>query len=203
MTRMNIHRSKKLTKIARDKDEVCKHLNAQNEVNAKIYCETLINEEAKIPCYDIAGTMCDQLKGRAEYLSKFGAPKDMNSCFATLIHIAPKMEVEELMEVRKQLTKLLGKEFVKRADEDKTFINKLVAEKIDFRMPPDGETIFRMKELAQERNIIYQPSQEMQKALNQYLDINGKADVGGEAVAPLNIPAYNPHEPMANMGAPP
>ena len=26
MTRMNIHRSKKLNKIAKDKDEVCKHL---------------------------------------------------------------------------------------------------------------------------------------------------------------------------------
>ena len=97
---------------AKTKDTICGHLNSGNEVNAKIYTETLINDEGRIPCYDIAGTMCDQVKGRIEYIAKFGAPQDMTQTFATLIHIAPKMQVEELMEVRKQLTGLLGKEFV-------------------------------------------------------------------------------------------
>lgn len=75
--RMNIHRQKKLNKIAKSKDDICKHLSSNNEVNAKIWCETLINDEAQIPCYDIACTMADQIKGRLEYISKFGAPKDM------------------------------------------------------------------------------------------------------------------------------
>lgn len=43
--RMNIHRSKKLTGIAKKKDDICKHLESGNEVNAKIWAETLINEE--------------------------------------------------------------------------------------------------------------------------------------------------------------
>ena len=43
--RMNIHRSKKLTAIAKKKDDICKHLESGNEVNAKIWAETLINEE--------------------------------------------------------------------------------------------------------------------------------------------------------------
>jgi len=64
-----------------------------------------------VPCYDIASTMCDQVGGRADYIEKFGAPPDMTQTFATLIHIAPKMGIDELMEVRKQLTALLGKEF--------------------------------------------------------------------------------------------
>jgi hypothetical protein len=55
--------------------------------------------------------MCDQIKGRLEYMSKFGAPKDMTQTFATIIHVAPKLEVEELMKVRKHLVNLLGKEF--------------------------------------------------------------------------------------------
>jgi len=37
-------------------------------------------------------------------------------------------------------------------------INPLVAENIDFKKPMDGEIIYRMKELAQERNIQYTPS---------------------------------------------
>ena len=44
--RMNIHRQKKLNKIAKSKDDICKHLSSNNEVNAKIWCETLINDEA-------------------------------------------------------------------------------------------------------------------------------------------------------------
>jgi hypothetical protein len=73
-------------------------------------------------------------------------------------------------------------------------INPLVAENIDFKKPMDGEIIYRMKELAQERNIQYTPSQDMQFALNTYLELKCKSDpsVDGNAVAPLAIPQYNP-----------
>ena len=108
---MNIHRQKKVNNIAKLKDQICQHLNSQNEVNAKIWCETLINDEGLVPCYDITSTMCDQVKGRLDYIQKFGAPPDMMQTFATIIHVAPKLNVEELSLVRKQLEGLLGKEF--------------------------------------------------------------------------------------------
>ena len=57
--RINIHRSKRLTGIAKKKDDICKHLEAGNEVNAKIWTETLINEEGMVPVYDVVSTMCD------------------------------------------------------------------------------------------------------------------------------------------------
>jgi hypothetical protein len=56
---LNIYRGKKLTRIAKTKDDICKHLELGNEVNAKIWCETLINEENMIPVYDVISTMCD------------------------------------------------------------------------------------------------------------------------------------------------
>ena len=55
----------------------------------------------------------------------------MNQTFATVIHVAPKLGVEELEVVRKQLVALLGEEFALQADEDKTMINPVVAENID------------------------------------------------------------------------
>jgi len=58
-SRLNIHRGKKLGAIAKKKDDICKHLEAGNEVNAKIWAETIINEEGQIPCYDVVSTMCD------------------------------------------------------------------------------------------------------------------------------------------------
>jgi len=56
---MNIYRSKKLGKIAKTKNDIASHLEKGNEVNAKIWAETLINEENMIPVYDVVATMCD------------------------------------------------------------------------------------------------------------------------------------------------
>ena len=100
----------------------------------------------------------------------------MNQTFATIIHVAPKLDVEELTKVRKQLVGILGKEFAKSADEDKKMINPVVADGIDFKVPMDGEIVYRMRQLAKERNISYTPSFEMQNALNSYLDFKGLQD---------------------------
>ena len=37
ISRINIHRSKKLNAIAKKKDDIAKHLEAGNEINAKIW----------------------------------------------------------------------------------------------------------------------------------------------------------------------
>lgn len=37
MSRISIHRSKKLNSIAKKKDDIAKHLESGNEVNAKIW----------------------------------------------------------------------------------------------------------------------------------------------------------------------
>lgn len=71
--------------IAKKKDDICKHLESGNEVNAKIWvrvdslfinislkAETLINEEAQVPVFDIVAIMCDQLNGRLSTIEKFG-----------------------------------------------------------------------------------------------------------------------------------
>ena len=43
----------------------------------------------------------------------------MTQTFATLIHMAPKLGIEELMVVRNNLTALLGNDFAKQSDIDK------------------------------------------------------------------------------------
>jgi hypothetical protein len=51
-------------------------------------------------------------------IAKFGAPKDMDQTFRTLIYAAPRMEIEELLKVRAELGKILGKDFVLASDTD-------------------------------------------------------------------------------------
>jgi len=47
-------------------------------------------------------------------------------------------------------------------------INKVVRENIDFKKPEDGEIGLRLVNLAKERNVNYQPSQEMIIEINGY-----------------------------------
>ena len=55
----------------------------------------------------------------------------------------------------------MGKEFIMQADEDTTILNPMVAKNIDFKVPSDGEVVYRMRQLAKERNIQYTPSHDM------------------------------------------
>jgi hypothetical protein len=57
--RINIHRGKKLGAIEKKKNDICKHLEAGNEMNAKIWGDSLIYEEGLIPVYDVISIMCD------------------------------------------------------------------------------------------------------------------------------------------------
>lgn len=70
--RLNIKRSKALGKIAKTKDDIAMHLEKGNEMNARIWAETLINEENMIPVIDVVATMCDQINGRLTQIEKFG-----------------------------------------------------------------------------------------------------------------------------------
>jgi hypothetical protein len=96
------------------------------------------------------------------------------------------------MKVRKHLVALLGKEFALEADESKDAINPVVAENIDFKVPEEGEVIYKLRLLAKERNIIYEPSYEMRIALNSYLQRKGIPDPLDENSKPIEIPFYNP-----------
>lgn len=62
----------------------------------------------------------------------------MKTTFATLIHVAPKMDCEELMKVRKTLIGLLDNEFAKECDHNYALINPVIAENIDIKKMDEG-----------------------------------------------------------------
>ena len=51
----------------------------------------------------------------------------MDGTFRTLIYSASRMEIEELVEVRRQLGKLLGHHFLEDAEKDECLVNKVVS----------------------------------------------------------------------------
>lgn len=105
------------------------------------------------------------------------------------------------MEVEKQLTAIMGKEFALQAREDKNIINPLVASNIDFIKPEDGHVVYRMRQLAKERNIQYEPSYEMRLALNSYCDRKGLGDPMDEGGAKAMIAGPPQYQPGVDPGA--
>lgn len=118
-----------------------------------------------------------------------GKPPDMDQTFRTLIHVAPKLGVEELDGVRNQLTDFLGKEYAQESD-NKSRINQVVADNIDYMKFEQGHVVYRLMQIAKERNIQYEPSYENRMALNQYLERKCLPDpMSGEMAGSV---AYNP-----------
>jgi len=59
MSRINIHRSKRMNSKANVQADILKHLKAMNEDNASIWVETLIHDEGMIICYDVCHILLD------------------------------------------------------------------------------------------------------------------------------------------------
>ena len=51
----------------------------------------------------------------------------MNQTFATIIHCAPKLDCQELMDVRKQLSAILDDKFVRECDTNYDLLNPVVS----------------------------------------------------------------------------
>jgi tRNA isopentenyl-2-thiomethyl-A-37 hydroxylase MiaE len=97
----------------------------------------------------------------------------MNQTFHTLIYAAPRLEVDELIQVRRMLEKFLGKDFVVMSDTEASCINKEILDNINLKVPEEGEKINKLLQIAKERNISYVPSPAASMALNSYIDRKG------------------------------
>lgn len=130
----------------------------------------------------------------------------MDQTFHSLIHVGAKSEIEELAGVRKQLIKLLGKQFAEQSDTDYSALNKVIADNIDIKIPEEGQVIKRLVELAQERNINFIPSHDGTVALNDYCLRKGLTNPlakKGAAPPQSSVPQYNPAGMPAPLMMPP
>lgn len=126
----------------------------------------------------------------------------MDTIFATIIHTAPKLDINELLEVRKQLSANLATEFVKECDVNYDLIHPVVAKNIDFRKLEDGEKVLRMVNLAKEMKIDYTPTREAAASMQAYCVLKdnplseGVSGAGGPV--PQNVPSLAVLESYTN-----
>ena len=63
----------------------------------------------------------------------------MDQTFRTIIYASLRFEVDELLQVRSELGKLLGKEFLKSAEHDEQLVNKVVSISFTLSMKDCGK----------------------------------------------------------------
>jgi len=107
------------------------------EEKARIKAEALIRDDYVIEAYDILSLNCELLSERIK-LIQFSkeCPPDLVSCISTLMYAAPRVDIPELLVVRKQFTAKYGKKF----DEDAMgnvggILNERVVTKLSVQPP--------------------------------------------------------------------
>lgn len=107
------------------------------EEKARIKAEALIRDDYVIEAYDILSLNCELLSERIK-LIQFSkeCPPDLISCISTLMYAAPRVDIPELIVIRKQFTSKYGKKF----DEDAManaggILNERVVAKLSVQPP--------------------------------------------------------------------
>lgn len=82
------------------------------EEKARIKAEALIRDDYMIEAYDILSLTCELLSERLKLISfSRTCPPDLVSSVATLMYAAPRVDIPELQDVRKQFRAKYGKKF--------------------------------------------------------------------------------------------
>lgn len=158
--RLKLANSKKGSAVKHQKKEIAKLLEDGKEEKARIKVEHIIREDFTMESYEIIELLCELVHERVKYLSSTKeCPPDLLEAVTTLIWCTPRVDIEELNEVKKQLIKKFGKEFGKNAEESTNEnINERLMNKLSVKPPSANLVISYLKEIAAEYNVSWEPT---------------------------------------------
>jgi vacuolar protein sorting-associated protein IST1 len=117
--RINIAVNKKTTQIKHTKREIAQLLAENKDEKARIRTEHVIREDFMIESYEIIELLCELCHERVRYISSSKeCPDDLVQAISSLIWCSNRVEIDELQEVKKQLTKKFGSKFAKAAEDN-------------------------------------------------------------------------------------
>jgi vacuolar protein sorting-associated protein IST1 len=114
VSRFNIASNKK-SALLKQNMRACAVLLAEDppkEEKARIKAESLIRDDYMIEAFDILSLNCELLSERIKLIAfSKECPPDLVSCVSTLIYAAPRVDIPELVFIRKQFRAKFGKKF--------------------------------------------------------------------------------------------
>ena len=141
VNRLQIASNKKVSQIKNQKRDIVKLLSDKpipKEEKARIRAEALIREDNTVEAYEIIQLNCELLAERIKLIaSEKECPVDLISVVSTLIWASVRVDIPELLEVRKQFRSKYGKAFEEAAlNNENEIVNERVFSKLSIQPPP-------------------------------------------------------------------
>jgi hypothetical protein len=162
VSRIGILTNKKSALMKQQMREISKLLaeNPPKEEKAKIRAEALIRDDNTIEAYEILQLTCELLAERIKLIaSEKKCPEDLVSSISTLIWSAQRVDIPELLEVKKQFSKKYGSEFIETAMQNRGgVLNERIVAKLSVQPPTAFLVQTYLEKIADEFDVNWKPT---------------------------------------------
>jgi len=161
VSRFGILTNKKSALMKQQMREIAKLLAADppHEEKAKIRAEALIREDNTIEAFEILQLTCELLAERIKLIaSESECPTDLVSSVSTLIWAASRVDIPELLEIKKQFGKKYGSSFVEAAmNNTDGVLNERIVAKLSVQPPTAFLVQTYLEKIADQFDVDWKP----------------------------------------------
>ena len=163
VSRFNMASNKKTALMKQQMREISKLLKENKEEKARIRAEALIRDDGTIEAYEILQLTCELLFERIKLISiSKDVPDELKSSISTLIWASNRVDIKELIEIRKQFKSKYGKQFDMDAFENRGNIcNERVGAKLAVTPPTAFLVQTYLEKIADEFDVDWKPANKL------------------------------------------
>lgn len=160
VSRFSMASNKKSALMKQSMREISQLLANGKEESAKIKAEALIRDDGTIEAFEILQLSCDLLFERIKLISTSDkCPPDLKSTIATLIWASNRVDIKELVEIRKQFKSKFGKQFDAECFENKNNIcNERIVAKLSVQPPTAYLVQTYLEKIADQFDVDWKPA---------------------------------------------
>ncbi|TVU43032.1 hypothetical protein EJB05_09463, partial [Eragrostis curvula] len=201
--RIKLLRNRRELQLRQMRRDIAKLLEAGQEATARIRVEHIIREENMMAAQEILELFCELVAVRLPIIeTQKECPIDLKEAISSICFAAPRCaDLPELMQVQMMFANKYGKEFVAAASElmPDCGVNRQIIELLSIRPPPVEAKMKLLKEIAEEHEVDWDPSETETEFLKPHEDLlNGPTYFNGSM---LPLPKEKHEETVAASAA--
>ncbi|CAL4996999.1 unnamed protein product [Urochloa decumbens] len=197
--RIKLLRNRRELQLRQMRRDIAKLLEAGQEATARIRVEHIIREENMMAAQEILELFSELVAVRLPIIeAQKECPIDLKEAISSICFAAPRCaDLPELMQVQMMFATKYGKEFVAAASElmPDCGVNRQIIELLSIRPPPVDAKLKLLKEIAEEHEVDWDPSETETEFLKPHEDLlNGPTYFHGST---LPLPKEKHEETVA------
>ena len=155
VSRLSLMRNMRIKQISVAKEEILGLLDKDNDEMAMIKVESVINHENFITSTEVLSMYCAQLIERTfRNMNGSACPEDIRPAVETIIWASERLDCQELVKVRTQISLKFGEDFCGNAMDNRDgLVNSVVRDKLVDVVPDEEDKVVKIQEIASERKI--------------------------------------------------